>query len=452
MKKNILILSCSLLAVAIGVLFFISCEKEKRSAFKIVKMTGGNIYSNLSKNNPFNFDGDLEGIHYEDSIHAELVEEGDLLLIEVEESLFYYRYSVKDGKFLSFSVENGNLFVNNNLKSFSIDQEDINMDRFNAYDDENIQKIQSVIISDSIKSGTLPGLKKIATLNQEIGIIFEEITGDMSSVVSLFDPSWLVCDEIDFDISSLNNLSLVFIVEGTNDEIIRLSSLPSLQQIIFYGEPLDIDENIPVNTNLRSLACSDVNVYDTPRNLSLLKSFPNLEKLYIDSSTPIDISEVSNLKRLRVLILFTDSVTTGLNALDGLTELEWMNLPSNITDDDFRSFIKNHPKLKVAGIPNYKWGIDLQPLQLLKSLTCLNMYGDSIDVESLYGLKQLKYLGIPKEIFIDSTRFNQLKSMLPETVIVPNNLGICLGTGWLLFFIPLLAIVYFLFSTFRKNY
>ena len=94
--------------------------------------------------------------------------------------------------------------------------------------------------------------------------------------------------------------------------------------------------------------------------------------------------------------------------------------------------------------------LGLEPLTSLKNLIGLNIHGDSFDIESLYALNQLRYLGMPKEILYDSANFAQLKANLPETIIAPNNFGICLGTGWILIFIPVMAIVFLFLSLVRR--
>jgi hypothetical protein len=107
MKKIILILSCALLVVAIGTLWFISCEKPDSSLYKIVKMTGGDIYINFSNFDQHPFGESYEIENYRDSIHSKILKEGDILYIWFTESNseYFYRYSYKDGDFLAFTEE-----------------------------------------------------------------------------------------------------------------------------------------------------------------------------------------------------------------------------------------------------------------------------------------------------------------------------------------------------------
>jgi len=451
MKNKLLILLCVLTVVAVGTLWLVSCKKQEESVFKIVKMTGGSLYTNISNKNLFGSGDDSEITNYKDSIHAEIMEDGDILYILIEDSDFFYHYSIEDGEFLAFSKDNANLFVNDNLKSLSVDDEDIKTDRFIADNEEILKNIQSIIIPDSITRQSFTYLKRIAALNPSAGLILGEYSEEDESVIGLFDPQWIVCDELNFSLPVLENLKQIFITEGKRDDFYQLINPINLEKIIIYWDELFEVGDVPLYTKVKSLTISDMNDYDTVGNLSIVNKFPNLEELHIFNSTPFDISAVTELENLRIFNIFSDSVTTGLSALDDLTSLEWMNFPPNTTDDDLRRFIDNHPKLKIAGISNYNRIMDLQPLQSLNSLIGLNIYGDTLNLETLYGLKQLKYLGIPEEILYDSTNFVLLKAKLPETMIVPNNIGICLGTGWLLLFFPVMAFIYLVFSYFRKK-
>ena len=95
MKKIVLILSCALLIVAIGIILLISCEKPVDLSYKIVKMTGGDLYVNFSNfdQNPFGASYDTE--NFRDSIHAKILMEGDILYpwFATSENEYFYRYS-----------------------------------------------------------------------------------------------------------------------------------------------------------------------------------------------------------------------------------------------------------------------------------------------------------------------------------------------------------------------
>ena len=436
-----------LLIIIISMFLFESCEKSTGSSFKIVKMTGGDIYTNLSKNNLFGSGDHSEITNYKDSVHAEIMEEGDLLYIQMEDSSYYYRYYANDGEFLTFSKANSNLLVNGIMKSMWIDHEDNPVYSINTEDEEVIKNLQSIMIPDSITQQSMSDLRRIATINPSLGLIFDEYFEGGDSIFSLFDPTWMVCSEINFTVSGMNNLSQIFIFEGDSMNFYKLNGLPSLRKIIIYQNDPVVAEDIKVNNRLQSLTIT-ANI----NNLSFIKKFPNLEELnIINSDTTIDISAVTDLKKLRIFHLPPDVVTPSLTPLDDLTSLEWMSFPANTSDNDLRSFIAYHKDLRVVGISNEDHVVDLQPLQSLESLCYLNIYGDTLDLNNLYELKHLKYLSISSEILYDSIYYNQLKANLPQTVIVPNDIGICLGTGWLLLFIPVMAFIYLLLLYFREK-
>ena len=67
------------------------------------------------------------------------------------------------------------------------------------------------------------------------------------------------------------------------------------------------------------------------------------------------------------------------------------------------------------------------------------MVGKNFSVDQVAGLKGMDYLAVPVELPDDSLKFRELMGKMPDTVIVPSA-GLCLGTGWILLIIPLMAI------------
>jgi hypothetical protein len=448
MKKIVLILSSALLIVAIGILLIISCEKPDDSIFRIVKMTGGDMYINFS-----NFDQNPLGDSYEienfrDSIHAKILMEGDILYhwSATSEKEYFYRYSFTEGDYLTFTEENSNLYVNGQLKSVFLDEESMDPDKLNALEDEIIKNLQSVVLPDSLSSQYIPGLERVLGLNPDIGLIIEGLLGN-ESMISMFNPSWIICDDLTFKTSGMDNVNQILVTEGSNRDFYELSSYPNLQQFIIWMDTVLELGNIPINSSLKSLT-----VFTSVENLSFVEKFPNLEVLNLSNDDQsVNIDAVAQLKNLRTFNLFNESGTTGLEALDNLNLLEWITLPSDISDENLVSFVEKHPEIRIFGVSNNTKVVDLEPLHSLKSLTCLSIYGDTLDIESLFGFKNLDYLGIPQEILYDSTNFDMLKAKFPETTVVANDIGICLGSGWLLLFIPVLVLVYLLFSYLRRK-
>jgi hypothetical protein len=448
MKARILILSCIILVFFIGVLLIISCERQKEPDFRIVKMTGGNVYINLSKRDPFlnNSEG-VEIVNYKDSIHAEILENGDLMYIESDETYFYYRYSLLDGEFLQFSNENSCLYVNGVLKSVFIDYENSNMDCFNIDDIKMLSGIQSLILQGCGSNQCYSLLKRIKASNPTLGLITEPQIQGIDSAMRIIDPVWIVCEELNFNTDYAKNVRQIVFTDGNAEDLYRINNLQNLEEIIIYSEDHPELQNITINSNIRSLV-----IGLTEDDLSIVSRYPNLQKLVvINDAHLLDISAVSQLKNLNILVLPHEANVKEIQPLHGLEELQWLNFPPNVTDEDLSTIVDHNKKLKVVGISNYNQKLDLEPLTSLDDLIGLNIYGNSFDIESLKALKQLGYLGIPKEILYDSTNFAQLRANLSDTLIVPNNIGICLGTGWILIFIPVLAIVFFLFSAFRRK-
>ncbi len=58
--------------------------------------------------------------------------------------------------------------------------------------------------------------------------------------------------------------------------------------------------------------------------------------------------------------------------------------------------------------------------------------------ESLYGLKQLRYLALDENLVKDPRKIANLQKALPDCKIARLE-GVCMGSGWILFLLPVLV-------------
>jgi hypothetical protein len=115
----------------------------------------------------------------------------------------------------------------------------------------------------------------------------------------------------------------------------------------------------------------------------------------------------------------------------------------NTSDPQF--FINNIPKNKpeCTSLDVFATDIklDLSPVSDLKNLQSLTLIdADSISIAPLLEMKQLKLLSYSTDSTNMDSTIAVLQTALPNTVVVAND-GLCLGSGWLMAWIPALVAV-----------
>ncbi len=130
-------------------------------------------------------------------------------------------------------------------------------------------------------------------------------------------------------------------------------------------------------------------------------------------------------------------------ALIKLPDLRWMAFSSNVTQEEFSSFITAHPGLEIIEIIENNKINNFQPLSKLSTLYGLTVTDTVTDITSIKTLTNLKYLSLPEKFLSDTFIKAELQKSLPDTRISANE-GFCLGSGWLLLLIPLVLAIRFI--------
>jgi hypothetical protein len=119
-----------------------------------------------------------------------------------------------------------------------------------------------------------------------------------------------------------------------------------------------------------------------------------------------------------------------------------MTFSSNVTQEEFNSFVDTHPDLEVIELIKNDTISSLKVLSKLGKLFGLTVTDTVTDIASIKTLTNLRYLSLPDDFLNDSLIKSEIQKSLPGTRIVGNE-GFCLGSGWLLIIIPLILIIRF---------
>ena len=113
-----------------------------------------------------------------------------------------------------------------------------------------------------------------------------------------------------------------------------------------------------------------------------------------------------------------------------MKKLAWVGLPPGITEEQFSSFVGEHPGLKIVELITCGGITDLSPLQRLTGLTGLigvRFSGTFDAVDQVDQLKTLEFLGLPIDTFGNDTEsLARIRTALPHALVVPAS-PFCLG-------------------------
>ena len=429
-------LNYSILFLLVTIMFISSC-KEAQKPYPVVEFTGIDDVYNYSRS--------LDRLlHKSDSVNPVPVLAGKGDLIIYNDKFFYFMNSSQNK--IQFQVKNDDGYVNGKINCLNINSRSDLIPWFKQMKTMDLSSLDCIQIDSIIPESYYPYLSELAQLRPGIGLFYEDELKDISRLIKIFNPRIIIGGSISGKnynlLSGLTNLELLLVT--LNDTIldIPLPEMPRLNQLILSNSKNKLPTSaalLSANKRLERLAI----VGDTILDLSILKPLENLRELNVSEIDYLDnIDVLKNQKHLELLSV-TGKKFKYDQLLNGLPGLRWMTFSSNATQEEFDSFIKNHPDLEVAEIIKNDTIKSLQHLSELKNLYGLTITDTVTDMGSIKSLKNLKYLSLPDNILERAGNRDDLQKSLPGTKIDANE-GFCLGSGWILLIIPfILAMIVF---------
>jgi hypothetical protein len=180
----------------------------------------------------------------------------------------------------------------------------------------------------------------------------------------------------------------------------------------------------------------------------------DLEELHISlkKSPPLDFGRLPRPDRLRAL---TINVTTKLTGLEKLVNLEFLNPgEAKLTNTELANLLSNCPNLIFLDLSRAKVE-SLEPLRKSLQLEVVALGDFMKEEESNYSplgdLPKLRYVALNNDLSdSDSDAEAAVRDVCPQAVIYWHD-KFCLGSGWLLLFLPVLLVLPFAKRTRSKT-
>ena len=370
---------------------------------------------------------------------ALMAQAGDLLFIEKKEVELYYRYNPKDGTGLSFTYDPDapfGTYLNGRLISLDIYDDPALWEWIDGIDAGSLRHLRSLhFVEDGQEGLNLSRIEKLASARPTVGLILAE-TYDPSAILALFTPSWLVVNGLlDVSADTLPRLRTLECLSCYTLEGVKfVEELPKLENLILFAPDDDNVFRFEGLTKLRSLSLfgfTDLSGLETISNKNRLRN------LFCISCNDIeDMSPVALFPKLTGLGFFDCDSAVDLSDLQHLSRLRWFSFPPEVTQAEFSTFLSQHQELKVVDLLECHEIDDLSPLARLTGIQGLTLDVAVDDLSPLYQLKDMEVLTLDEDSF-DEEVYESLQAALPDTQMAVS--GYCLGSGWILLIIPIVA-------------
>ena len=325
--------------------------------------------------------------------------------------------------------------------------------------EENLKSLRCIELSPELLLYGGEALDRLSTHNPHVGLTFanspseDEQTGEASDkpnwvalgvkALNRFRPRVLVLPPEILASADLGDTALEdvywLLLGSTSDkpkdeEVLweRLEEASQLQHLVLASR--NMDTQWQRFQKLQSLVVGGIDGAD----LKSIAMLPNLQSLSLFQTEALDLTPLSGCPALKVLNLNGSKNVKHLDQLDEV-ELTWFAPPPDITAEQLKAFLSQHPELRVLALHKTE-NLSLDALQLVPDLRVLVLTTEAEDLEPVASLKQLELLILHKAYWSDGAYWPvTLHRELPDTEIALGG-GLCLGSGWILLLVPAAAL------------
>lgn len=372
---------------------------------------------------------------------AIIATDGDLIGYSDNKFLLYSESSGPD----SFAIKtSGNIsYINGRVNSIVVPDDDGMIEWFKRLKQTDLSGLDFIYFKNQVPDDYIPYLTELAGIKPGIGLGYEGNLRDIKKVLQIFKPEFLIGGDLSQEefslLSGLDNLRILGVSFSDSVYSEPLPVLKQLKNLIIQGEKGDPFGKTDFLANNRQI--ENISLFSEIRfDISLLNNLHNLKELIISKADSIDnFSLIKNHKSLEVISL-NGRISKNIEILKELSNIRWVIFDATVKQEEFNSFITDHPSLEIVEVANNDLIPSLRPLTGLRNIYGLTVSDTLNDLASLKTLKTLKFVSLPDDVLTDSALKADLQIALPLAEIVANE-GVCLGSGWLLLIFPLILII-----------
>lgn len=355
-----------------------------------------------------------------------------------------FRYATSDGLALKLASTEWSTRIGDTMVSVDLGEKE-GRDWLGAASGQQLATLRMVDIPEDLDAEALSSLKRLADANPGVDLALQSATG-LPQVLSLFRPRavFLGEDASGASLGALANQPSIdtLLINATEPgSLAVLSTMPRLSHLIL--SKWETGKTGPLPPGLAALRTLVVTNSDDIKDLSSLANVPaGLEELSLIALE--NLTNIAGLERftaLRTLILGGDEGLADLSSLVSHQQLRWVALPPGVTQAQFEAFTSAHPNLEILDLMGAEHVSSLASLSTLKHLQGLILDGPYVNVDAVRGLTSLRFVGISKKTLEASPdQVAAIRKALPDAIVVRVS-PFCLGSGWILLLVPVLALL-----------
>ncbi len=378
------------------------------------------------------------------SLQALLLREGDLIVV----GNLYIRYRSSDGQALNTEMGDWALRLDGKVVALSLDDED-GVKWLEQATDEDLAHLRMIELADDEEADVTDALRRIAALHPNIDLLGEAVS-TLRGAREHFKPRTVILsaegeeDNVSLDfLANQPELDTLYVATDDETDLAFLAKLPKLNRLALFVEDASTLATLPEGiSRLVSLIVFHERLDDLARLEAVADGLEELT--LIGTNEQFGLKGIERFANLRALTLMMDDdgAPLDLSPLGSLTKLRWVGLPGGISQQQFADFVGAHPRIEVLELMERKEPLDLEPLRGLRHLQGLVLHDGYENLEVLKELRTLRYVGVSEDLIDESpAQIAAIRQALPDAVVV-RIAPFCLGSGWILLLIPVLALAW----------
>ena len=364
----------------------------------------------------------------------------DNCLFQIEDELLYL-YKTRHGNAVDLKKDDVFLYLNGKIHSAILNEKTREgfLNWLNSASPGDRKNLAALNVNLPEIGNALEPLKKLIADNPGIYLNFNDVETDgAKDLLAATQPEFFALVDIELVSMDLSRTITIYVEEDAEFSTAQLSAanLPALKHLILHGADEetvgDIVRGLP-NLEFLSLSCA---------KLPMMGEDSQLKNLHVFCEDTADVTSISALTRLSQLNLMGNF--ENLQGLENIRKLRYLTLRGAL-QPHLAILSENNPDLLFLDISNTTIE-NLEFLSNVKKLQGLALPDakalEGVSLEPIRSLAELRYIGLTAEIEDKAPApiLDEIRAVCPNCVIYFTQ-GFCLGSGWILLFLPLLALL-----------